>query len=220
MPFWSADIAYAVGLITTDGNLSKDARHISLTSADKQLLRTFKKCLNISNRICNNPSGKHAGKMGFKVTLGNVKLYKELQQLGLMPNKTFKLGRLKIPDKFLPDFLRGHIDGDGSIIRYVDRHNSYKGKTYTYIRLYVAFHCASIRHIRWIRASIYRKLGIKGSLTGWKNLKRQNVKKHWTLRFCKKDSMILLPYLYYKKDLPCLKRKRSVARSALLTTVF
>lgn len=218
MPFWSSDIAYAIGLIATDGNLSKDKRHISLTSTDKQLLNTFKKCLNIRNRICNNPSGNASRKQCFKVTFGNVVLYKKLLKIGLMPNKTFNMGSLEIPNKFLPDFLRGHIDGDGSIIRYVDKHNSYKFKTYTYIRLYVAFHCASLRHISWIRDGIYRNLGIKGSLNGWKNLKRSNVKTHWTLRFCKKESLILLPYLFYKKKLPCLQRKRSIALSFLRYT--
>lgn len=34
---WSPKIAYAVGLITTDGSLSKDGRHIDLTSKDRRL---------------------------------------------------------------------------------------------------------------------------------------------------------------------------------------
>jgi len=32
---WSADFAYAVGLLTTDGSLSIDGRHINLTSKRK-----------------------------------------------------------------------------------------------------------------------------------------------------------------------------------------
>lgn len=215
MPFWSSDIAYAIGLIATDGNLSKDKRHISLTSTDKLLLKTFKKCLGIKNRICHNPSGSYSQKPAYKVTFGNVIFYKKLLKIGLMPNKTFIMGPLNIPNKYMPDFLRGHIDGDGSIINYLDKHNSYKGKTYAYHRLYVAFHCASLEHIRWIQGCIYNNLGIKGSLNGWKDIKRKNIKIHWTLRFCKRESLALLPYLYYRKGLPCLKRKRAVGLAFL-----
>lgn len=32
---WSPEIAYAVGLLTTDGSLSIDGRHIDFTSKDK-----------------------------------------------------------------------------------------------------------------------------------------------------------------------------------------
>ena len=34
-----------------------------------------------------------------------------------MPNKTYKITELKIPNEFEIDFLRGFIDGDGSIWR-------------------------------------------------------------------------------------------------------
>jgi len=40
---WTPELAYVVGLLTTDGNLSKDGRHIAIKSADLQLLRTIKK---------------------------------------------------------------------------------------------------------------------------------------------------------------------------------
>lgn len=213
MKLWSHDIAYAIGLITTDGNLSKDKRHISLTSTEKQLLRTFRKCLDIKNRICNNPSGSYSKNQCFKITFGNIRFYNQLLQIGLMPNKTFKLGILKIPNKYFADFLRGHIDGDGSIICYVDRHNRYKGKIYDYNRLYVTFRSSSLPHIEWIRQRIKQILGIKGSLSGWKNKKKFNTKLLWSLRFCKKESLVLLRYLYYKQNLPCLQRKRNIADS-------
>lgn len=213
MAFWSPRISYIIGLIATDGNLSKDKRHISLTSTEKQLLRTFRKCLGIKNRICNNPP--RPDERGFKVTFGNVKFYNKLLKIGLMPRKTFKLSSLKIPNKYFADFLRGHIDGDGSIICYLDKHNSYKGKIYTYDRLYITLCSASLKHIKWIRRRIYKNLNIKGCLSGWKNIKRKNAKTHWTLRFCKRDSLALLKYIYYDKNLPCLQRKKMVAISFL-----
>ena len=34
---WTAELAYAVGLITTDGNLSSDGRHLGIPSKDREL---------------------------------------------------------------------------------------------------------------------------------------------------------------------------------------
>lgn len=53
---WSPELAYATGLIATDGSLSSDNRHVSLTSSDIQLLNTFRTCLNLKNKITNNPN--------------------------------------------------------------------------------------------------------------------------------------------------------------------
>ena len=41
---WNPEFAYVIGLLTTDGNLSKDGRHIAFTSKDIQLVKSFKGC--------------------------------------------------------------------------------------------------------------------------------------------------------------------------------
>ena len=48
---WTPELAYVTGLLTTDGNLSKDGCHLAIRSSDFQLLKTFKKCLNLNNKI-------------------------------------------------------------------------------------------------------------------------------------------------------------------------
>ena len=53
---WSPDLAYAIGLITADGNLSKDGRHLSLVSKDKDQIQTFAKILNLKNKITKKSS--------------------------------------------------------------------------------------------------------------------------------------------------------------------
>ena len=45
--------------------------------------------------------------------------------------------------------------------------------------------------------------------------KRNSQKMGWTLRFCKKESLTLLKYIYHKPNLPCLLRKRRVAETFL-----
>src|SRR3989344_7277407 len=54
---WSPHFAYAIGLLTADGCLSKDGRHIDLTSKDRAQIISFKKCLGIETKISLKYSG-------------------------------------------------------------------------------------------------------------------------------------------------------------------
>ncbi len=118
---WNADLAYAVGLIVTDGSLSKDGRHINLTSKDVDQIKTFAKILNLTNKVgikrsSYNPNGQY-----FQIQFGNVKFYRFLLKIGIFPNKTKTIGVVKIPINFFADFLRGHLDGDGFTYSYWDK---------------------------------------------------------------------------------------------------
>lgn len=208
LPKWSPNLAYIVGLITTDGNLSKDGRHIDFTSSDLQLVKTFKKCLSLNNRI-GKKYGSFAGTKSYRLQFSHVKLYRWLLKIGLIPNKTFNLAKVNIPGVYFRDFLRGHLDGDGSMVTYTDRYMKYKGTRYKYHRLYLTFYSSSPKHIQWLRTSIQRFFNFKGSLTNWKNKNRK--RPLWKLRFAKKDSLKLLSWLYYKPTLPCLNRKKKIA---------
>ncbi len=144
---WSSNIAYAVGLITTDGNLSSNKRHIEFTSKDIQLVKTFKKCLGIKNKI-GFKVGSFSDKKYPRVQFGDVAMYKWLLKIGLTPHKSKTLGGLKIPDKYFFDFLRGHFDGDGSCYSYWDKrwHSSFM--------FYMTFYSASRKHILWLQRKI------------------------------------------------------------------
>ena len=206
---WSPTLAYVVGLITTDGSLSKDKRHIDFTSSDLQLLKTFQKSLSLKNKITEKSKSCSPVRKYFHIQFGDRIFYDWLLRIGLMQNKTYRIGKLNIPKQYFKDFLRGHLDGDGSIFTYVDDYMSYKGKKYTYNRLYVGFNSISHVHLKWIRAKIKKALNIKGALTSY--TKKNRKIPCWNLRFAKKDSLKLLSWLYYKEKLPCLKRKRQIA---------
>ena len=53
---WSAERAYAVGLMATDGNLSKKPGQMSLVSKDRDQLETLCRCLNVTLRLSWNRS--------------------------------------------------------------------------------------------------------------------------------------------------------------------
>lgn len=197
---WSPEIAYAVGLIATDGNLSPDGRHLMLISKGIQLLKTFKRCLGLKNKIGLRRSGYTGKKDCHHVQFGNVVLYKWLLNIGLMPNKTKRIGALKIPNRYFFDFLRGHLDGDGDIRRYQDR--VYPNSE----RLYIRFCSASLEHVQWLQKKIKSLLKFKGSIS------RGRI---FYLRFAKKDSLVLLTNLYHKKNLPFLWRKYKIVKNLL-----
>lgn len=205
-------MAYAVGLITTDGNLSPDGRHISLTSSDHQLLKTFKHCLGLKNKITKNPNGSYSKKQCYKIQFGDISFYKWLQEIGLMPRKTSRVNEISVPNEFFKDFLRGHLDGDGSVVTYKDSYNTFKNPKYVYTRLYLNFLSASPKHILWIYQRIKENINIQGDINNDANRKRNSNKMIiWKLRFAKKASLKLLPWIYYKPRLPCLERKRKTA---------
>src|SRR3989344_5404579 len=116
---WSPNFAYAIGLLTTDGNLSPDGRHIELTSKDLEQLENFMKCLKIQNKIGQKISGFTKRKTT-RIQFGDINFYKFLLSIGLMPNKSKTMGRIQIPDAYFFDFLRGHFDGDGTFYSYWD----------------------------------------------------------------------------------------------------
>ncbi|MFA4888042.1 MAG: LAGLIDADG family homing endonuclease [Candidatus Omnitrophota bacterium] len=206
---WSPELAYAIGLITTDGSISKDRRHINFTTSDLQLAKLFKKILSLPNKIGKKASSSGAEKKYYFIQFGDVKFYNWLKTIGLTNNKTYRLGKLKIPQKYFRDFLRGHLDGDGSIVTYKDNYLSYKNKRYLYNRLYLTFHSSSLKHILWVRKVIKSLFYFQGSLSGWKAINRKVTL--WKLRFAKNDSLKVLAWLYYKPNLACLLRKRKIA---------
>ena len=199
---WNSNIAYAIGLITTDGNLSKDGRHIVFVSKDIALVKLFKKCLKLKNKISSKTSGYSNGKGRYYfVQFGNVNFYIKLMSIGLSPNKSKNIAKLLIPKKYFADFLRGHLDGDGSILAYNDPiyHNSRI--------LYIRFISASEAHIRWLQSQIKKFYEIVG--------KTRPATRVWILVYAKNASKSLLRIVYYKRNLPCLPRKRDIVEDYL-----
>lgn len=188
---WTPRLAYVIGLLTTDGNLSKDGRHITMRSSDVQLLKTFNNCLDFPYRIVRSKNDGWAKKPCYRIQFSNVQFYRWLLRIGLFPAKTYTIGSLKIPNKYFPDFLRGHLDGDGCIITYKDYWNTFKNSKYIYTRLWVKFISASKSHIKWLRETISKLLSIKGHVSQGKIYRSYQTIGMWTLKFAKK---ILLNY--------------------------
>ena len=164
-----------------------------------ELIETFKQCLNITNKISSKFGG--FGTLAHYVQFGDVTLYQWLLDIGLTPNKSKSIGALDIPDEYFFDFLRGHLDGDGTIKTFPDP--VYPNAQ----RLYVSFFCASLPHLEWLRGRLEALLGVEGFI--------QEGRREFSLTYAKQESQLLLSALYYDSVLPCLDRKRRIAEAFL-----
>ena len=202
IPKWSSNFAYAVGLLVTDGNLSKDGRHITLTSADEEQLRNFSYCIE-RNLPIRNVVTSHTTSTAKRIQFSDVTLYKFLLSIGVTPNKSLTVGKIDIPPKFFWDFLRGHHDGDGCFYSYFDPRwpNSFM--------FYLAFLSASQLHIEWIRSHIKTELGVSGKLH------TQTDSSVIQLRYAKAESLKILNKMYENPLAISLSRKRLKIEAAL-----
>jgi len=198
---WGPDFAYAIGLITTDGNLSSDKRHMNMTSKDKELIIKFKNCLGLKNKIGRKARGYSKEKKYFVLQFGDKNFYDFLLSLGLKPAKSKTLGELKLPNQHFADFLRGCIDGDGNID--VHRHPESQ-----YPQLRIRLNSASINFVKWVKEKISKLVKPKG---GW-------IEKYagvHVLSYGKTDSIKLLNFMYYPRVESYLKRKYVIAEQFL-----
>lgn len=191
---WSSNFAYAVGLITTDGCLSKDGRHIDLTSKDLEQIKNLKKILKLTNKIGLKYARSDKSKYYYHIQFGNIKLYRFLVSIGITPKKSKTLKAIKIPDKYFADFLRGCLDGDGCTFSYWSKQwpNSFV--------MYTSFTSASPEFLVWLRQKIFKLYKVIGSINQGRRAQQ--------LRFAKKSSLILIKNMYYSSKNIHLSRKK------------
>ncbi len=179
---WSADFAYAICLLVTDGSLSKDGRHISFTSKDKEMMENFQRSLKVMCHIGKKSSGSVNEKKYYVIQIGDVLFYEFLLNIGLMPNKSRILENIKIPDKYFFHFLRGHFDGDGTFYSYFDP------RWKSSFMFYLTFISASEKHIIWLRKTISRLAKVDGHFGKSNSVYR--------VRYAKAESLRLLQKMY------------------------
>lgn len=191
---WTPRLAYAVGLIATDGSLSKDGRHIDFTSKDKDQVANLKRSLGLCAKIGKKKSG--AGNVSYRVQFGDVNFYRFLLSIGLSPNKSLTLERVDVPADLFFHFLRGCFDGDGSIYSYWDKRYP------SSFLFYVSFASGSRHFISWLRSVIRASLGVNGSVT-----KASGKNTCYQLKYAKKEASFLLYAMYENADEYYLRRK-------------
>lgn len=198
---WSPDLAYLVGLIATDGNLSSDGRHVNLTSKDADLLEQIRDCFHLRVKVGKKSRIKGGDKIYSVLQIGDIHFYKFLLAIGLTPNKSKTISQLNIPKELFSDFLRGCIDGDGSIT--IAKHSESK---HPQLRLRLC--SASPAFLHWVKNEVHLHLSLLG---GWIQETRNSSIS--TLCYGKSDSIQILEFMYNSQSTLFLQRKYSIVEN-------
>ena len=115
------DSAYWLGVMYSDGFITKTNQYtnyfgITIHEKDSEWLERFKEFLQYNGEV------KHyIAKTTYnentpiaKLLIGNNKIVADLEKLGVVEHKTFRLSQLP-QTNYIDDFIRGYIDGDGSL---------------------------------------------------------------------------------------------------------
>lgn len=104
---WSNEMAWVLGLIVTDGCLSKSQYTIRIAQKDTEILKKVAKVMNSDFVLDKNKTPS--------LLLNSKIMYKQLEEIGITSNKSTTIKMPDIPVQYLPHFIRGVIDGDGWI---------------------------------------------------------------------------------------------------------
>lgn len=201
---WSSEFAYAVGLTATDGCLSRDRRHITFDSKDLVLVEVYLRCIRREDvRIVQVRT--RSGGRAYRAAFSDATLYDWLFGLGIQPAKSLTLGGVSVPSAHFVHFVRGLLDGDGTVYVLKHRPTPRTYPNYWYVRLWTYFTSGSPRHINWLRREIRLWLGLNGYV---ERIVREDRKDFYRLKYGKAESLVLLAALYADPAWPALGRKR------------
>ncbi len=108
-------MAYILGFLYADGNIIETKRGTHFTafySADECLIRWIHEVIKSEHKIS---SRTKSGSINYKIQIGSKEWFKDLERLGLIPNKAKRMRMPDVPKMFVGDFIRGYFDGDGNI---------------------------------------------------------------------------------------------------------
>ena len=136
----NSNMAYILGFLASDGNISKKENCITLelNREDKYILEKIAKELQCTRPIKDYITS--LGKKSSKLQFWSAEIKKDLAIYNIVPDKTFTLKPpIFLKEDFYIDFIRGYFDGDGSV--YIKDNK----------RKIIQFDGASKEMITWIR---------------------------------------------------------------------
>jgi len=177
---WSPEMAYVLGLIITDGCISRTGR-VSLSMNDNELLEKVKKVMGSEHKI--EPSKHQKGLYYFH--FAREKLVEDLRKFGIFPRKSLTVKFPDVPQDFLTHFIRGVFDGDGTV--YFDK----RGRNYP---IRTGLYSGSKDFIEKLEDNL-TKLGLPK-----RNISQQKTKNgiYYGIRYGHYDSLKLFHILYKK----------------------
>lgn len=176
-------MAYILGLWFADGCIyGGKIFDITLHAKDKYILKQIAKELAYEGNLYD-----YVDRQAVRINFSCVVIYKDLIALGGTENKNLILKFPNIPDEYLNDFIRGYFDGQGSAINLKNN------------RFNTTFTCESKDFLDSLLAILKEKCGIKGGSYD---------KNCMSLKFGKRDSILIGKFMYKNNPKLFLKRKK------------
>lgn len=197
---WTPGLAYVVGLVTADGNLKKGDSEVGFASIDAEIVEVYRRILKTDAPICVRQPKNRRNPI-YSVRIRDYAYRTFLENVGLMPAKAKRLKALNIPDNVFPDFLRGCIDGDGSVYVPVFKQAVYKNGDRRL--LVVHLYSSSLPFLEWVRNTVARLARLRSNVN-------ESQKGYGCLAYTGRKAIALLHWIHYAPNLPCLTRKRDV----------
>lgn len=200
---------YLLGAFITDGCIYKNnptTHACQLSSCDKDWLDNIKNIIGTNLKL-------HQFKenyWGIRITRNNIAQW--FINHGCLPRKTYDIVLPTVPEKYFPDFLRGCVDGDGSLGTY-----TYNNKTTRRCQLI----SASLEFLQQIQEKLSRldvkshiqNRGKQNSTLGDKSIiARTN---SYSLNINSRHCYNLLKYCYYDNHKLSLNRKYLKAKEII-----
>ena len=133
---WSKEMAWVLGIITTDGNIkfNRNCKRLRIGLQDKDILIKINKMMESNYPIRKRDFSKYKGwaTWYYELDICRTKICRDLIELGIIPRKSKIIQFPSIPKKYLYDYIRGIIDGNGCL--FVNKY-FYKSKLYKYFRV-------------------------------------------------------------------------------------
>jgi len=207
---WSAEMAYVLGYFTADGNMfvnPNGSHYIAFTSIDYDLISNVREILGSGHKIGVQEYENRKGRIRYCLQIGGKKLFQDLLNLGLTPNKSKKVELPKIPKAYFKHFIRGYFDGDGCVnFGFYQKKDRRKPSAILITR----FSCGNRKFLKDLLKFLQIYAGIKGGCIYRKQ------EGNYDLSFSIRDSFKLYEFMYKNaKENQLLKRKYNKFQEAI-----
>lgn len=183
-------MAYILGFLYADGSLENAplmrGKYVRVSSTDKYILDAIKEHLDSDHTIALTTYTK---KPRYLLRIGSHILYDSLVSLGLKPQKSLTMTFPTIPTRYLGDFLRGYLDGDGCV-QCEQSLNEHGEKILK--RLSIYFTSGSEEFLREMTRLLAKTYGLSPQKT-------HPSKRAFQVRYSTGDSITLFKHLYGKR---------------------
>ncbi|MGV8059374.1 MAG: LAGLIDADG family homing endonuclease [Smithellaceae bacterium] len=210
---WSSAMAYVLGVICTDGNLNpgrirepwrakstSTVPTISVAQKEPELLEKILHLMDCDAKLYFHEErvyGKTKAGALYHFGISNEKLYNDIVNLGLTPNKSLTMQFPNIPNEFVRHFIRGCWDGDGSV--YIEKRIN---------KICASFVSGSLKFVEGMISEL-----VKVGFTGRTIHRHNRETPSYYFRFTGSQVTILYHYLYDNiPETEYLKRKFDLFR--------